>query len=95
MLENKNVKVRLLQADQYGRGVGEVFVKGALNQKLHVDEEMLKAGFAEVYLGGGAVYGPLGKDGYLALEKEAQKKKQGIWSQKKRETAAEYKRRTK
>lgn len=36
-----------------------------------------------------------GKEAYLELEKEAADAKLGIWSQAKRESAAEYKRRTK
>ena len=76
----------MLQKDQYGRGVAQVIAGGT-----HVDEHMLKKGMAEVYLGGGAVYGPKGQEGYLEMQKEAESKKLGIWSQGKRETAAEYK----
>ena len=85
------MKIRLLQADQYGRGVAQVFT----GRNNNVDEAMLKAGMAEVYQGGGAVYGPLGLEAYLDLEQEAKKQKLGIWSKGKRESAAEYKRRTK
>lgn len=60
-----------------------------------VDEVMLKKGLAEVYLGMGAVYGPLGKDAYLKLEEKAKESKLGIWSLGNRESAAEYKKRTK
>jgi endonuclease YncB( thermonuclease family) len=94
LLENKRVNVRLLQKDQYGRGVGQVYT-GRFFFKKYMDEEMLQAGLAEVYQGGGAVYGPKGKDEYLALQDAAKKEKVGIWSQKKRESAAEYKKRTK
>lgn len=90
LVEDKMIQIRLLQKDQYGRGVAQVFAgrKGT-------DELLLKAGLAEVYQGMGAVYGPLGKEKYLELEEEAKKKKLGIWSQGKRESAAEYKKRTK
>lgn len=94
LLEGKTIKVRLLQKDQYGRAVAQVMTGGALTNT-HADEHMLKQGLAEVYTGGGAVYGPKGLDGYLELQSEAQEKKIGIWSQKKRESAAEYKKRTK
>lgn len=94
LLEEKTIKVRLLQKDQYGRAVAQVMTGGALTST-HADEHMLKQGLAEVYTGGGAVYGPKGLDGYLELQSEAQEKKIGIWSQKKRESAAEYKKRTK
>ena len=101
LLLNRPVHIRLLQADQYGRGVAEVFVKRRwlprfLRRPTYADEHMLKAGLAEVYQGGGAVYGPLGKDAYLKLQRKARKEKTGIWSQgKRRESAAEYKARTK
>ena len=93
LIDGKLVKVRLLQKDQYGRAVAQVRIPGRFGKC--VDEHMLQAGLAEVYQGGGAVYGPLGKEKYLELEAEAKKKKVGIWSQKKRESAAEYKKRTK
>lgn len=60
-----------------------------------MDEVMLKAGLAEVYRGGGAVYGRLGKDKYISMEETAQGKKKGMWSQKNRESAAEFKARMK
>jgi endonuclease YncB( thermonuclease family) len=56
---------------------------------------MLKAGLAEVYLGSGAVYGHRGKEAYLALQEKAESSKKGVWSQKNRESAAEFKARTK
>ncbi|CAJ1965033.1 unnamed protein product [Cylindrotheca closterium] len=91
LLDQKMIKIRLLQKDQYGRAVAEVYAPNGKG----CDELMLKKGFAEVYLGGGAVYGPLGKDKYLAFEAQAKKKKLGIWSTGKRESAAEFKKRTK
>ena len=97
MLQNRTVYIRLLQKDQYNRVVVQMFVKRGLFgfKRYFVDEHMLKAGLGEVYLGGGAVYGPLGKDRYLELQEIAQKEKVGIWSLKNRESAADYKRRTK
>ena len=94
------VWIRMLQKDQYGRAVADVFVRKRrwllFRKTIHVDEYMLKAGLAEVYQGGGAVYGPCGKEGYLEMEAQAQKEKVGMWSQgNKRESAADYKRRTK
>ena len=61
----------------------------------YLDEEMLKAGLAEVYQGSGAVYGRKGKDGYMKIMEKAKSKGIGIWSDPDRESAAEYKRRTK
>jgi len=94
LLENKTVKLRLLSKDQYGRAVAQVYT-GRWPACKFADEQMLKAGLAEVYQGMGAVYGPLGLDAYLAMEQKAKDKKVGIWSQKKRESAAEFKKRTK
>ena len=91
---DKTVKVKILQIDQYGRGVAEVVRPGFL-WDTYMDEQMLKAGMAEVYLGSGAVYGRLGKDRYLQIMEKAKKQRIGIWSDLNRETAAEYKRRTK
>lgn len=99
LLEGKRIGMRLLQTDQYGRAVAQVFAPSSrlmmIGKPIMVDEFMLGKGMAEVYTGGGAVYGPLGLDAYLGLQEEAQKQKIGIWSQKKRESAAEYKKRTK
>ena len=102
MLENKTVRIRLLQKDQYGRAVAEVFTSKFPRPlasipmlRKYMDAQMLKNGYAEVYLGGGAVYGPLGKEKYLALQEKAKAAKIGIWSVKNRESAAEYKKRTK
>ena len=94
LVENRRVNVRLLQKDQYGRGVGQVYT-GRLFFKTHVDEQMLQDGLAEVYQGSGAVYGPKGIDTYLHIENNAKQQKGGIWSQKNRESAADYKKRTK
>ena len=88
------MNIRLLQKDQYSRGVACMWIN-TLGGKKYIDEHMLKKGLAEVYVGGGAVYGPLGKDAYLDLQEEAKSNKIGIWSLKNRESAAEYKKRTK
>jgi len=94
LLNKKTVNIRMLQKDQYGRAVCQVFT-GRWPLRRHVDKNMLKSGLAEVYQGGGAVYGPEGKERYLEIEDEAKQKQIGIWSLKKRESAADYKRRTK
>eukprot|EP00550_Attheya_septentrionalis_P008064 CAMPEP_0198296188 /NCGR_PEP_ID=MMETSP1449-20131203/31389_1 /TAXON_ID=420275 /ORGANISM="Attheya septentrionalis, Strain CCMP2084" /LENGTH=261 /DNA_ID=CAMNT_0043996725 /DNA_START=36 /DNA_END=821 /DNA_ORIENTATION=+ len=93
MVLNKTITVKLLQKDQYGRVVGQVST-GRFFPK-YADEKMLNAGLAEVYLGGGAVYGIRGKDAYLAMQDKAMSKKTGMWSQKNRESAAEFKARMK
>ena len=87
----------MLHKDQYGRGVAEVFVRGkALRRPIYADEHLLKLGMAEVYRGGGAVYGPKGLETYNVLEQTAQAHHVGMWSQgAQRESAADYKKRTK
>jgi micrococcal nuclease len=99
LLDNKVVRIRLLQKDHYGRGVAEVFITSCrfpffFFRRKYVDSQMLREGLAEVYTGVGAVYGILGKDEYLSMQEKARKAKKGIWSQKNRESAADYKKRT-
>jgi len=90
------VKIRVLEKDQYGRAVASVQRRGWLPFTWpHVDVAMLKAGLAEVYQGGGAVYGPRGKQAYLDMEAEARKSRIGIWKDKNRESASEFKARMK
>jgi micrococcal nuclease len=92
----RRIGIKVLQTDQYSRAVAQVLVpRGWFRRPIQVDKYMLEKGLAEVYVGGGAVYGPLGLDGYLEMQEEAKRKKLGIWSKGKRESAAEYKRRTK
>lgn len=89
------VSVRVLAKDQYGRAVGSV-VRGWWPLRAHVDQEMLRAGLAEVYRGSGAVYGPLGKAHYVSLEAAAQQAGRGLWAQgAKVESAAAFKARSK
>lgn len=92
---NKTIYVQVLQKDQYGRAVATVARPGWFGGRKYMDEIMLKAGLAEVYLGGGAVYGAKGKNYYLELMEMTKGKKKGIWSLKKRESAAEFKARMK
>ena len=94
LCEDKMIRVKLLQKDQYGRAVATVDT-GRWPFRRAVDEIMLKEGLAEVYQGGGAVYGRKGLAKYLEMEEEARRSKVGIWSLKNRESAAEYKKRTK
>lgn len=97
LIENRIVKIRLLQKDQYGRAVAEVVKPGPLLgwPLKYMDQEMLKAGLAEVYQGSGAVYGHLGKEAYIAMQEKAKERKKGMWIQKGRESAADFKARMK
>jgi micrococcal nuclease len=95
MLEQKIVYCRLLKKDQYGRAVAEVRTGSMWPFYRYVDENMLKAGLAEVYQGSGAVYGHRGKDFYLALQEKARSTKTGMWKELNLESAADYKARLK
>jgi micrococcal nuclease len=102
IIEQKMVQIQILQADQYGRAVAQVRYPPSWTLGLlpwlfgkYVDEQMLRAGLAEVYRGSGAVYGRLGKNAYESIESVAKTAEIGQWSSKNHESAAEYKARTK
>jgi micrococcal nuclease len=98
LLDDKVVRIRLLRKDQYSRGVAQVFTSCRFPfffRRKYMDSSMLREGLAEVYTGVNAVYGVHGKDEYLAMQEKARKAKKGMWSQKNREAAADYKKRTK
>jgi endonuclease YncB( thermonuclease family) len=98
MVDDRIVRVRILQKDQYGRAVAQIRAGRhwySFWQSPHVDERMLKAGLAEVYRGGGAVYGHKGKQAYIDMETAAKKRNKGMWAQADRESAAEFKARMK
>lgn len=82
-LANKEVKVKLLSRDQYGRAVGLVKYKeggifGFFRTEYDISEELLKRGLAVVYRQGGGQY-----DGSIkrwdALEETAIQQKKGMW----------------
>ena len=82
--------------DQYNRGVGIVRYRSLFGWYSYVDEQMIAKGYAEVYTGTGAVYGRYGTvDKYLQIQEKAQKQRLGIWSDKNRESAQQYKARIK
>ena len=102
LVQDRIVECQLRQTDQYGRAVALVRMRHSLFfwKRYYVDELMLKAGWAEVYTGSGAVYGRLGsQDAYLKLMQHAQSKRLGMWeeqgSDEPRESAAAYKARLK
>lgn len=94
LIQDRFVQVRLLDRDQYGRAVAEVRAWKGFRYR-YLDEVMLRAGLAEVYEGSSAVYGRLGKEKYLKLQESAKRNQVGMWSLRQRESAAEYKARTK
>jgi micrococcal nuclease len=100
LLQDQMVTCRLLQKDQYGRAVAEVSTRQSWLQlpwrrRTYADQELLRAGLAQVYVGSGAVYGHLGVDYYLKLQQSARQLNIGIWSDAHHESAAAYKARTK
>ncbi|KAK7203958.1 putative endonuclease LCL3 [Myxozyma melibiosi] len=91
----KTATVRLDSLDQYHRAVGKVTVWSGLWRK-DVSAEMLKAGWALVYESNtNASFGST-REQYDKLEKQARKKRVGMWkSSKVLETPSEYKHRMK
>jgi micrococcal nuclease len=99
LLQDQMVSCRLLQKDQYGRAVAEVSTRPSWwipwRRRKYADQELLRAGLAQVYVGSGAVYGHLGADHYQKLQEAARQSRLGIWSEAHHESAAAYKARTK
>jgi micrococcal nuclease len=99
-LLNKNITLKLLAKDRYGRALavasytenGLPFTKGKV---MDISEELIKNGLAVVYRQGGAQYNG-GIARWNALEDAAKKKKIGIWSQdaKSLQLPSEYKKKT-
>lgn len=97
-LMNKEVSLKLLAKDQYGRALatvtyeeeGVLFMKG---RRADISEELVKRGLAVVYRQGGAQYGG-SIDKWNRLENAAKKQKIGIWSQSAKvlELPSDYKR---
>lgn len=94
---NRKVRIKLLRKDQYGRAVAKV--EGGRRPlppftRKDVSQELVRKGLATIYSGGGAEY-----DGNLAvlqdLQRSAEKRKRGVWSQGEMITPAEFKRQQK
>ncbi|RYH21181.1 hypothetical protein EON65_21285 [archaeon] len=100
-LKNKEVDVKLLSKDKYGRVIGRISYKstyffGMVSIKRDISEELLKQGLAVVYRQGGAQYDG-GVAQWNALEQRAIQQKKGMWKngKDKVETPAQYKRKAK
>lgn len=92
---NRTVYINVLERDQYGRAVAQVHV-GWWPFRKYADDVLLEKGLAEIYRGSGAVYGKEGLKHYESIEQKARSKQRGMWSLgDQRESAAEYKARTK
>ena len=87
------VKITFLRKDQYKRAVAQVETveDGIFARPKDLSMELAKAGLAEMYIGGGAVYFGRREDLEQAIA-NAKKEKRGIWSLEDRVSAAEYKR---
>lgn len=81
----RRVSVLPLKTDQYGRTVGEVYVRGSkwynFFRKFNVSAEMLRNGWATLYEAKSGAEFNGKKDFFKSLEAEAQRKKRGIFVQ--------------
>jgi micrococcal nuclease len=82
-IQGKEINVKLLSKDQYGRVIGRIKYKesymfGLLKSEKDISEELLKKGLAVVYRQGGAQYDG-DRDKWNALENTAVQKRKGIW----------------
>jgi micrococcal nuclease len=73
-LKGKKVTVRSFGTDMYQRVLGEILVEGT-----NVNLEMVKQGFAEVYMGKVSQKG-LDMASYEEAQTQAKQSKKGIWS---------------
>lgn len=95
MILGRRVRFFPLTTDQYGRTVGEVIIRGKrwfnFFRKFNVSAEMLKNGWATVYEAKTGAEFNGHKELFINLEKEAKRKRKGIFVQKNLETPREYK----
>lgn len=95
---NKQVKIKLLRKDQYGRAVAKV--EGGWQifppfSRQDISMELVRRGLATVYTAGGAEYDG-NREAFIDVQAKAEKKKVGIWSQgNEMVTPAEFKRQQK
>ncbi|KAJ1913613.1 putative endonuclease lcl3 [Mycoemilia scoparia] len=82
ILKDKRVTVVPYRKDQYGRIVGMVYYRKWGIFSHNASEDLLKAGFAEVYVGDQAEYGDI-LNTLKKLERNARQKRIGMWSQSK------------
>lgn len=88
---NRNVQVQLLSRDQYQRVVAMAYVrKPPFFFKKNVSVEMVKAGYASIYVAKGAQYSGI-LDQLQKYETKAKSKKRGIWSLKKYVSPGDHK----
>ncbi|KAF6004037.1 putative endonuclease lcl3 [Cyanidiococcus yangmingshanensis] len=84
-LLNQPVRLELYQRDRFGRVIAHVWrpfripLFGALLPGRNVSLEMVRAGYAEVYRGAGAIYGRFQK-ALEAAEQRAIRRRLGMWA---------------
>jgi endonuclease YncB( thermonuclease family) len=78
LLLNKTVRIKILGIDRYNRILAVVFLGGFCN-RVNVNLRLIEEGYACVYIGRDGVYGEY-KEKMIDVQKEAQKKKKGMWS---------------
>lgn len=98
-LLNKEVKVKLLSRDQYGRAIASVKYKdggmfGLFTSEYDISEELVRKGLAVVYRQGGAQYDG-SKKKWEELETTAKQQKKGLWGYKNMQLPSDYKRQMK
>lgn len=89
----KNIWIKPLSVDQYGRCVARVAIWSWLKGWQNISIEMLREGLAVVYEGKVGAEFDGQEDIYKYYEKVAKKKRIGLWSQRKFETPGSFKRR--
>ncbi len=93
-LRGRDVDVKLLSKDQYGRVIGRIKYKesylfGLFSSDHDIGEELLREGLAVVYRQGGAQYDG-DRNKWEELEKEAIKQKKGMWKNGKNNVELPY-----
>lgn len=92
-VEGKRVRLRLLSRDRYGRAVARVTYRGNWCGRRDLSEDLLAAGLATVYHGGGAQYDAPDASHWEAIEAKAKQRELGIWRDPEANNPAAYKKR--
>ncbi|ONH65735.1 putative endonuclease LCL3 [Cyberlindnera fabianii] len=87
----RNIRVKPLSLDQYGRVVGKAMVRGWFGWK-DVSQEMLKAGWCIVYEGKSSAEFDGCEELYRMEEAKSRKAKRGMFQKKVVQTPGQYKR---
>jgi micrococcal nuclease len=88
MVVGKSVRLQSLGQDTYGRTLGVLLV-GSVD----VNESMIRAGMAEVYVG--KTEDGVDSDRYFKAQQEARSARRGMWAQARYESPYQFRKRTK